>query len=132
MSDLSDAAEEVIQTHPKVFILIVMVAVMLITFTYKVFAEQKDLDEHVNLSELEMSAVRQDINTVKEDVRNLGAQLEIRFLLLDIRGIESEIYSIETLQAANEILPRDRARLSTLRSALSEAQRILQIQTDKQ
>ena len=125
MSDLTESAEVVLRTHPKLFIFVCIVAILMAGWSIRTFAEKRELRDHIQQDTAEKGDIREDLSILQDQVRNLGLQLETRFLLLDIRALESEIYQIETLDAQGEILDRDRVRLSQLRSALSEAVRTL-------
>ncbi len=139
--DAKSAAEYTLGAHPKLFIFIASIVIILAVWVNEVFAEKKELSAAVEEVSAELATHVKDSDA---DIRNISNQIEAlqqgqedfsntvkeQFLLQDIARIDSEIYDIETLEAAGEILPRDRQRLVQLRSMLNEKRRQLNLVGD--
>lgn len=106
---LADKAEEVIRTHPAVFVFVVLVSAAILTYSASVFA-----------SKAEIESMAGEISTIQREVRELRSHVDARFLQTEIRSVEREIYQIESLQATGEALERDVDRMLRLRSDLRE------------
>jgi len=142
MSGVSeDAVESAVFTlgaHPKVFFFITLVAVFILGWSYKVFAEKTELAlsveqqqaalaAHIALEGAARSDLGKQIELIRMEQGELSATMAINFLLQDIARLDSEIYDIETLEASGQILQRDRQRLVQLRSQLTEKRRQLNL-----
>lgn len=108
---IGDWIKEEAQLHPRAAVVVVLLAVFTIGYSYRVFAQQVYVDSR--------------FGQLEDRIGGLELTVEQRHFEGQLHVVEGEIWAIERIITQGEDTERDHTRLTLLRNALGDIQRKL-------
>lgn len=113
---IETVAEQTFKKHPWLFLFILLVAAGVLGHSYRVFAEQGEVDQR-------FQEIDQRFEAVSKRFDRLDNKIDLRALEERLHDIESEIFQLERIASSDAVTNRDLRRLDKLKLERGDVKR---------